>query len=46
MEGLQAIKEIYSLIHKRFIFTPKGLTLMREKYLNGVYGHYKYNKIN
>ena len=39
MEGLQAIKEIYGLIHKRFIFTPKGLALMREKYLNGIYGH-------
>ena len=39
MDGLQAIKEIYGLIHRRFIFTPKGLALMREKYLNGIYGH-------
>lgn len=39
IEGLQGIKEIYGLIHRRFITTPKGLALMREKYLNGDYGH-------
>ena len=39
IENLQTIKEIYGLIHKRFITTPKGLALMREKYLNGVFGH-------
>ena len=39
MEKLQNIKEIYGLIHKRFIYTSKGLSLMREKYLNGVYGY-------
>jgi casein kinase II subunit beta len=39
LEKLQNIKEIYGLIHKRFIYTPKGLSLMREKYLNGVYGY-------
>jgi len=39
MENLQNIKEIYGLIHKRFITTQKGLALMREKYLNGIYGH-------
>ena len=37
-EELQGIKEIYGLIHKRFITTSKGLALMREKYLNGVFG--------
>ena len=37
-EELQGIKEIYGLIHKRFIITSKGLALMREKYLNGVFG--------
>ncbi len=39
IENLQTIKEIYGLIHKRFISTNKGLALMREKYLNGVFGH-------
>ena len=39
IENLQSIKEIYGLIHKRFINTPKELALMREKYLNGVFGH-------
>ena len=39
IENLQQIKEIYGLIHKRFISTPKGLALMREKYLNGIFGH-------
>ena len=37
-EELQEIKEIYGLIHKRFITTSKGLRLMREKFLNGVFG--------
>lgn len=39
MEQISQIKETYGLIHKRFITTPKGLALMREKYLNGIYGH-------
>lgn len=39
IESLQSIKEAYGLLHKRFITTSKGLTLMREKYLNGIYGH-------
>lgn len=39
IEGLTLIKEAYGLIHKRFITTSKGLALMREKYLNGIYGH-------
>lgn len=39
LEKLQNVKEVYGLIHKRFISSPKGLALMREKYLNGVYGH-------
>ena len=38
LDTLQAIKEVYGRIHKRFIKTPKGLALIREKYLNGVYG--------
>lgn len=30
--------DIYGLIHARFILTPKGLNLMREKYLRGEFG--------
>ena len=37
-DTLQAVKEVYGKIHKRFIKTAKGLALIREKYLNGVYG--------
>ena len=37
-DALQGIKEAYGLIHRRFITTPKGLALVREKYLNGDYG--------
>ena len=35
---LQEIREIYGFIHKRFINTPEGLGLMREKFINGIYG--------
>lgn len=38
-EKMQKIRDCYGQIHKRFIHTPKGLALVREKYLNGVYGH-------
>ena len=38
LDTLQAVKEVYGKIHKRFIKTAKGLVLIREKYLNGVYG--------
>ena len=38
LDTLQAVKEVYGKIHKRFIKTAKGLALIREKYLNGVYG--------
>jgi len=30
--------DLYGLIHARFILTPKGLKLMREKYTKGVFG--------
>ena len=36
---LQDIREIYGFIHKRFINTPEGLGLMREKFINGVFGY-------
>ena len=38
LDTLQGVKEVYGKIHKRFIKTAKGLALIREKYLNGVYG--------
>ena len=34
----QEATDIYGLIHARFILTPKGLALMREKYLLGKFG--------
>jgi hypothetical protein len=39
MESVQQAKELYGLIHSRFLTTGKGLSLIREKYLNGIYGH-------
>ncbi len=39
MENLQYVKEVYGLIHAKFILTSKGLAYVREKYLNGIYGH-------
>ncbi len=34
----QEATDIYGLIHARFILTPKGLAMMKEKYLKGVFG--------
>ena len=39
LEELQDIREIYGFIHKRFINTPEGLGLMREKFINGIFGY-------
>ena len=39
IEDLSEIREIYGLIHKRFINTPLGLGLVREKFLDGVFGY-------
>ena len=39
IEELQEIREIYGYIHKRFINTPLGLGLVREKFINGAYGY-------
>lgn len=39
MESVQQAKELYGIIHARYIETSKGLALVREKYLNGVYGY-------
>ncbi len=39
METVQQAKELYGLLHKGFIETSIGLALIREKYLNGIYGN-------
>ncbi len=39
MENVQQAKELYGLIHARFIQTSNGFALIREKFLNGVYGN-------
>ena len=39
IEELQDIREIYGLIHKRFIYTPLGMGIMREKFLDGIFGY-------
>ena len=43
---MQFCREIYGIFHSKFITTPKGyyyinigIALIREKYLNGVYGN-------
>ena len=38
LEKLGKVKELYGLLHKKFIYTNIGLSLVREKYLNGTYG--------
>ena len=38
LDKLGKVKELYGILHKRFIYTPLGLSLVREKYLNGIYG--------
>lgn len=34
----EELRDLYGLIHARFILSPKGLNLMREKYLTGQFG--------
>ncbi len=36
---MQSLREFYGLIHAKFLTTPTGVSLVREKYLNGFYGH-------
>ena len=36
IEELHGVRDIYGYIHKRFINTPEGLGLMREKFINGI----------
>jgi casein kinase II subunit beta len=39
METVQQARELYGLLHSRYIMTSRGLAMIREKFLNGVYGH-------
>ena len=39
MELYQIATELYGLIHARYIQTPIGLALMRERYLAGKFGN-------
>jgi len=39
MESLQPLRDLYGLIHAKYITTSRGLALVREKFLNGFYGH-------
>ena len=38
LEIYQEATDLYGLLHHRFIQTPKGLSMMREKILNGIFG--------
>ena len=38
LQEYQEATDVYGAIHKRFINTPKGLGLMREKYKNNKFG--------
>jgi len=39
METVQQARELYGLLHSRYIISPRGLAIVREKFLNGVFGH-------
>mmetsp|Transcript_16150 Transcript_16150/g.18694 ORF Transcript_16150/g.18694 Transcript_16150/m.18694 type:complete len:135 (+) Transcript_16150:55-459(+) len=38
LANYEAAMDLYGLIHSRFILSPKGLALMREKFLMGTFG--------
>ena len=38
LEVYQAAMDLYGLIHARFILSPRGLAMMREKFLLGAFG--------
>ena len=38
LEQYQSAMDLYGLIHARFILSPRGLALMREKYMLGTFG--------
>ncbi|CAD8140967.1 unnamed protein product [Paramecium octaurelia] len=39
LEVYQEASDIYGLLHARFIFTSKGSAIMRERFLQGKFGH-------
>ena len=41
LEIYQSAMDLYGLIHARFILSPRGLAMMREKFLLGVFGTYQ-----
>lgn len=38
LEVYQDATDLYGLIHYRYIYTPRGLAVMREKFLSGAFG--------
>ncbi len=38
MDTYQEASDLYGLVHARFIISPRGLAIMREKFLLGVFG--------
>lgn len=38
LEKMPKLKELYGLLHRRFLYTNMGLAMAREKFLNGIYG--------
>jgi len=38
LEVYQSAMDLYGLIHARYIISPRGLTMMREKYVLGTFG--------
>jgi casein kinase II subunit beta len=38
LDVYQSAMDLYGLIHARFILSPRGLAMMREKFLLGTFG--------
>ena len=39
LECYQSAMDLYGLIHARFVLSPRGLAMMREKFTLGTFGH-------
>ena len=39
LEIYQSAMDLYGLIHARFILSPRGLAMMKEKYMLGSFGY-------